>query len=203
MRRPCVPAARARDLLDDSSGTSAPSSAAPRRTIVRELLDRERLELVHLRARQQRGVDLEVRVLGRRADQRDHALLDAGQQGVLLRLVEAVDLVEEEDRPLSVRAEPLARAREYLSDLRDGRRHGGQLLERRACDAATIRASVVLPAPRWPVEDRRAHAILLDRGAQRRPLAEHLLLPDELLQRLRAHSQGQGRHLRQALLRGV
>ena len=74
--------------------------AAPRRV---------RLELVDLRAREQRRVDLEVRVLGRRADQRHEPLLDPGQQRVLLRLVEAVDLVEEEDRPPAARAEPLAR----------------------------------------------------------------------------------------------
>ena len=34
-------------------------------------------------------------------------VLDVRQERVLLRLVEAVDLVEEEDRPLAVAAEPV------------------------------------------------------------------------------------------------
>ena len=52
----------------------------------------------HLRTRQQRGVDLERRVLGRRADQHDVAGLDARKEGILLRLVEPVNLVDEDDR---------------------------------------------------------------------------------------------------------
>src|SRR5205085_8793428 len=48
--------------------------------------------------RSQRADDLERRVLGRRADERDRPVLDRGQQGVLLRLVEAMYLVDEERR---------------------------------------------------------------------------------------------------------
>ena len=58
---------------------------------------RERLQHEHLRPRQQRRVDLERRVLGGGADQHDVAGLDARQERVLLRLVEAVDLVHEDD----------------------------------------------------------------------------------------------------------
>ena len=54
-------------------------------------------ELVDLTAREERRVHLEVRVLGRRADQGHEPLLDRRQERVLLGLVEAVDLVEEED----------------------------------------------------------------------------------------------------------
>ena len=49
------------------------------------------------RARQQGPVDLERRVLRRRADEDDGAVLDGRQEGVLLGLVEAVDLVDEQD----------------------------------------------------------------------------------------------------------
>ena len=56
------------------------------------------MQLVDPHARDEGRVDLEVGVLGRRPDERDQALLDGGQQRVLLRLVEAVDLVEEEHR---------------------------------------------------------------------------------------------------------
>ena len=64
-----------------------------------------------LRARQQRRVDLERRVLGGRADQHDVAGLDARQEGVLLRLVEAVDLVDEDDGAAAACAGAIARPR--------------------------------------------------------------------------------------------
>ena len=59
-------------------------------------------------------------------------LLDRRQERVLLRLVEAVDLVEEEDRPLPLRAEPLAGAGEHAADVRDRGRDRRELLERGA-----------------------------------------------------------------------
>ena len=67
----------------------------------RNVLVRQGIEAPDAHPRKQRGVHLEVRVLGRRADQRHQPLLDRGQQRVLLSLVEAVDLVEEEDRRLA------------------------------------------------------------------------------------------------------
>ena len=68
-----------------------------------QLLDRrgiERLEHQHARARQQRRVQLERRVFGGGADQHDGAVLHHRQEAVLLRAVEAVDLVDEQQRPL-------------------------------------------------------------------------------------------------------
>jgi hypothetical protein len=65
---------------------------------MRSTLLRQRLQHEHLRAREQRRVHLERRVLGGGADQHDVAGLDARQERVLLRLVEAVDLVDEDDR---------------------------------------------------------------------------------------------------------
>ena len=56
----------------------------------------QRLEGDEHRAREQGGDDAERRVLGRGRHEDDGAVLDAGQQGVLLGLGEAVDLVEEE-----------------------------------------------------------------------------------------------------------
>ena len=78
-------------------GQRAPQDRDDRRRL-------ERLEDVDLRAREQRRVHLERRVLGRRADEDDVAGLDARQEGVLLRLVEAVDLVDEEDRAAAAQA---------------------------------------------------------------------------------------------------
>jgi hypothetical protein len=66
-----------------------------------DLVLAEALEDVDPAAGEERRDDLEGRVLGRRADQDDRAPLDVGQEGVLLGLVEAVDLVHEQDRALA------------------------------------------------------------------------------------------------------
>ena len=58
----------------------------------------------HLRAAQEGCVQLEARVLGRGADEDDGAVFHVGQEAVLLGLVEAVDLVHEEERALAVGA---------------------------------------------------------------------------------------------------
>ena len=130
-----------------------------------ELAERQRLELVHLRPGEERRVDLEVRVLGRRADQGDDAFLDAGQQRVLLRLVEAVDLVEEEDRPLPVRSEPLARPREDAAHVGDTRRHGREILEGGAGRPGDDAGKGRLATPRRPHHEHE--------GAAWQPAAEH------------------------------
>ena len=62
-----------------------------------DLIFAERLEHVDAAAREQRGDDFEGRILGGRADQADGAALDVGQKCVLLGLVEAVNLIDEED----------------------------------------------------------------------------------------------------------
>ena len=68
---------------------------------------RQRLQHEHAHARQQRAVDLERRILRRRADQRDRARFDVRQKRVLLRLVEAMDLVGEQNRSASEPPAPL------------------------------------------------------------------------------------------------
>ncbi len=139
----------------------------------------ERLELVHLGAGDECGVDLVVRVLSRRADERHEPGLHARQQGVLLRLVEAVDLVEEEDRPPARGAESLPRPREHLAHVLQGRRHRGQLLERRPGQGGDDARERRLAAARRAVEDRGVDTVILDRASQRGTLAEDVRLTDE------------------------
>ncbi len=50
----------------------------------------------HLAARQERGIQLEAGVLGRRPDKGNGAVLDEGKEAILLRAIEAVDLVHEQ-----------------------------------------------------------------------------------------------------------
>ena len=111
----------------------------------------QRLEPHHLAARQERGVDLERRVLRGRADERDRARLDVRQERVLLRLVEAMDLVEEEHRALAVLGQPRLGRGDRLAQILDARLHRREPDEVRAAPApARMRASVVLPVPGGP-----------------------------------------------------
>ena len=159
-----------------------------------DLLRAQLVQLVDLRAAQQRRVDLEVRVLGRRADERDEPLLDGGQQRVLLGLVEAVDLVEEEDRRLAARLAPVRGAVDDAAHLGAAGLHGAELLEggvRRARDDPRERR---LAGPGRAVEDHRVRPAVGDRAAQRRRLlgrAEQVRLADELVDRARAHAHGE------------
>ena len=69
--------------------------------------------------REQRRIHLEGRVLGGRADEDDRALLDVGQESVLLGPVEAMDLVDEEDRAHPAASALALRLGDHLADLLD------------------------------------------------------------------------------------
>ena len=110
----------------------------------------ERLQHVHRGARQQRRVDLERRVLGGRADEGEQARLDVRQEGVLLRLVEAVHLVDEHDRARGP-ARCAACARSTASRMSLTPPSTAEIAMNCASKASAIsRASVVLPTPGGP-----------------------------------------------------
>ena len=67
----------------------------------------KRLELEDAAAADQGAVDREERVLGRRPHEDHFALLHARQEHVLLGLVEAMDLIDEQQRPLAVGRQPV------------------------------------------------------------------------------------------------
>ena len=83
-------------------------SVSPFRVVERLLRDFEEvvagqsLELEDPRAADKRGVDLEEGILGGGRVDEDRAVLHPGEQRVLLALVPAVHLVDEQDRPLPV-----------------------------------------------------------------------------------------------------
>ena len=98
-----------------SSAVRSARAEAVRRVVERapqeldEVVCRERLEAEHLAPGEERCVHREARVLGRRPDEDDRPVLDVRQERVLLRLVEPMDLVDEDDRALA-RETPGARA---------------------------------------------------------------------------------------------
>jgi len=153
----------------------------------------EHPQLVDLGAREQRGVDLEVGILRRRPDQRHEALLDRGKERVLLGLVEAVDLVEEEDRRLSRALLPVLGALEHGAHLGATGLHRALLFEGRAGPGGDDARERRLAATGRAEEDHGVRATLLDRPPQGRAGVEQMLLSDELRQRRRAHPRGERR----------
>ena len=187
--RASPPARAARKAIASSS---ASASSVSRRAAQHDLdvAGQQRAQLVDLAARQQRRVDLEVGVLGRGPDEGDEAFLDRRQQRVLLGLVEAVDLVEEEDRRLGQLAAVLC-ALEHLAHLRAPGLDGAQLLQGGVGRGGHDPRQRRLARARRPVEDHRVRPALLDGAAQRRALGEQVLLADELVERSRPQARGQ------------
>ena len=171
------------------------SSARARSTIVRDLVVGELVEHEDARAGEQRRVDFERRILGGRADQRDRAVLDVRQHRVLLRFVEAMDLVDEQDgAPSDARARcasATTRRRSATPALTAESRSKCAPVER-----AITSASVVFPVPGGPHRIIDGNAIAFDRAAQRASGTEDRLLTDELVERSRTHSRRERRRIR-------
>ena len=125
------------------------------------------------------------------------------QERVLLRLVEAVDLVDEEDRALAAAARARVSASAIdLPQLLDAGEHGGERRRSaRRVASASSRASVVLPVPGGPqriIECRSPRSIA---RAEQRARAEEVSLADELVEDVRPHPLGERRRLAPTLAR--
>ena len=152
----------------------------------------EPLQDQHLRSAQERRIQLERRILGGRADQSDGAVLDIGQEAVLLRAIEAVDFVHEQQCALAG-PRMLLRLGEHLLEIGHTREHrrdrhetqpdriGEQPRDRRLAGAG-----------RAPQDDRRQFAGR-DHSPDRALGSGDVILPDNLGQRSRAQPIGKRR----------
>ena len=93
-------------------------------------------ELEHRRARKDRVVNIEIGVLGRGRDQGDRTVLDELEQGLLLLLVEILDLVEIEQH--AVQALEGVEGGYNLFDIGGGGSGAVELLERTVGDPRDI-----------------------------------------------------------------
>ena len=191
-----------------SGSTSSPRRPRPRSgSPTRPADDRlelrlgQALEHVHAAAREERRDHLEGRVLGRRADQGHGAALDVRQERVLLGLVEAVDLVDEEDRALAAEREALRGLGDEAPDLLDAGEHGGERGEVRLGVRREQGGERRLPGARRSPEDHRVEVARLDGDAKEPPGSEEMRLADELVEALRPHPLGEGRRLAPTLAR--
>ena len=152
----------------------------------------KRLELEDAAAADQGAVDREEGVLRRRPHEDHFALLHARQEHVLLGLVEAMDLVDEQQRPLAGGRQAVVGLGEDLAQLLDPAGHGADLLEVAAALAGQQTGECRLAGARRAVEDHRAQPIGRQQPAQELALAEKVLLADELIQRRRPHPRAKG-----------
>src|SRR4029453_16344584 len=74
-----------------------------------ELLDRERIDLKSLGGRNKRTFYIKERIVSSCADEAEISRFDVGQKNVLLRFVEMMDLIDEQDRLLPGRGEGIRR----------------------------------------------------------------------------------------------
>ena len=163
---------------------------------------REPVQCHHPAAREQRRDDLEGRVLGGGADEGDQPAFDVVQEGVLLGLVEAVDLVDEEHRAAAVHPLLLAGLLDHRPDLLDPGQHRREMNEVRPGVTGDDAGECRFPAAGRPPEDHGKNPVGLGRMPDQRPLAHDLPLADELVQAAGPHALGQ-RPCRIGLLAGV
>ena len=126
-----------------------------------------------------------------------------GQEGVLLGLVEAVDLVDEEDRSPARPLELLPGLFDDLPDLLDPgehRRKGDEVGLRLAGDDL---GQGGLAGARRPPEDHGKEAVLLDGLAQQPSLFQDVGLTHIFLEGFRPHPVRQGAGIFQSLIGGV
>ena len=155
-----------------------------------DLVFGERLQHIDAAAREQCRIDFERRILGGRADQPDVALLHVRQERILLRLVEAVNLVDEDDGPRAVLPRAFGVGHDLL-DFFDPGEHGGELDELRLGHVRDDLGERGLARARRPPEDQRAGIVAIDLRAQRLARSDQVLLTDVLVERSRTHAVGQ------------
>jgi hypothetical protein len=144
----------------------------------------QRLQHVHLQARQQRPGELEARVLRRRAHEGDHSLLHPREKGVLLCLVEPVNLVAKQDGAPSLVLQAPLRLLDDLTHPRHTRSDGAEGLEMPVGVARDQSRQRGLPRPRRAPQHHRAHLAPTHGLVERPPFTQEVFLPEELLEAL-------------------
>ena len=118
------------------------------------------------------------------------------QQHILLRLVEAVQLIDKENRALPAQSHARAGLGDLLAYLAHVALHAVERHKDRTGAARNHEGQRRLPHAGRPVKNERGKAIRLNRAAQQLAGCEQVLLPGHLIERLGAHARRQ-RHGRQ------
>ena len=155
-----------------------------------DLANRIRLDRIQhedTRPGEERGVDLERRIQRRGSDQDDRAVFHVRQKCILLRPIEPVDLVDEEDGPSSGAAFRSGPG-DDLPDLLDAGGNGaegGEAAFRDLCNDAGERG---LPGSGRTPEDDGRKVIGLDHPPERGIRSDQVFLSPDLVQRPGAYA---------------
>ena len=192
-----VPVAEVRDgpqgLLADGNGIPAEAALIRQGPVQQgqDILPGQGLEHKNLAPGQESAVDLKGRVFRRGADEHDAPFFHKGQEGILLRLVEAVDFIHEYDGADPVGA-VLFRFDHDLADFLDAAGDGGKVDEICSGLQGDHPGQRRLADPRGPPENHGGDQILGNQPAQYFPRAQQMLLAGDLVQRGRPHPGRQG-----------
>ena len=126
-----------------------------------------------------------------------------GEQSVLLRAVEAVNFVDEENGSLSVETEAFLGAGYCFSDILHPRKHGGYRHKRCAARLRQHLCEGSLPGPRRSPENERGNLALLDGPPKEMPFTGQMLLADQLSNSFGPHAFGERRSRLGFLLSGM
>ena len=146
---------------------------------------------VNLRTRQQRGVHFEGRVFGSGAHEHQRAVFDIGQEGVLLRLVEAVHLVQEQERALACRAAANLRGVHHFTHILHARLHGGKLRELGIGRLGYQPRQRGLAGTRRPPEQSAMQGSAFGKAPQRLARAQQMALAHHFGEHSRPHAVGE------------
>jgi hypothetical protein len=196
--RPRVPARCGDDLVE---GVGGEGEGARKAALVggaaaddlAEVVVGQALELDDARAREQGPVHFEVGVFGRGAHEDDRAVFDRVEQGVLLAAIEAVDLVDEENRPRAVRAQARFGRLDLAAQVGHRASDSRHLDEGRLGGFGDDVGDARLAGARGPVEDHRRQTVVGDRRSEPAARPHGLLLALELVQAARAHAHRERR----------
>ncbi len=141
-------------------------------------------------AREKRGVQFEGRIFRRRADENDRAVLHDRKKRILLRAIEAMDLVHEKQR-LSAGRAPQTRRFEHLLEVGDAREDRRYLLEGVVHFTRQQAGDRRLSGTRRPPEDHGPERTAFQHPRERPLGTGQMLLPDDLGQSARAQAFGQ------------
>ena len=136
----------------------------------------------NLRPGQQRRIQFERGIFRGGTDQQDRTVFHMRQEPVLLRLVEPVDFVDEQQRAHTGTA-ALARGFEHLLEVRDSGEDRRDLDEFQIGLVRQKPRDGGLAHPRRPPEDQRRQGARRQHDPKRRLRPQHLLLADDLGQR--------------------
>ena len=155
-----------------------------------QLFNAQRFKSENLRTRHERAVHIKERIVRGRADKAEIATLNIGQKNVLLCLVKVVDLINEQDRPLSRSAEAIRRRGDYSAHFGDVAFHAADSNEFRVRHLRDD-PRVALRLFRRPGEDHRRQTIRFNRASQKFAGSKDVFLTDKFIERARADARGE------------